>query len=191
MNCARKPFVSKTSTTVTNAHCSFLQMDTSTSGSWPDKYGHGGFILPRYYYGRDLKVTPDYISRLSYGNMTAHQFSTFNTSTTASLNPNPLNYDKRYLGCVESSSADSIELYVNDTISHRIAIYFCDFDKKERKQDIEIVNFMGHPIAEKQELSHFENGKWLLYRFSGSVRIKITNRNERTTAVLSALMFDN
>jgi hypothetical protein len=185
-----KHYIPATPERIKDTRCTFLRTDTSTLGDWTEVYGHEGFILPQYFYGRNLQVMPGYLSHLTYGNMKGHQFSTFNTSTPSSLHPNPLNYDKRYLGGVESSSVDSIGLYVNDTRLHQLAMYFCDFDKKGRKQDIEILDFKGDVIVAKQEVSHFEKGKWLLYSFSGSIRVRISNRNEQTTAVLSALMFD-
>jgi hypothetical protein len=85
---------------------------------------------------------------------------------------------------------DSIELYVTDQQQHQLALYFCDFDKKGRKQDIEILDLKGAVIVPRQQLTDFEKGKWLLYHFSGSIRIRITNQNKQTTAVISALMFD-
>jgi hypothetical protein len=168
----------------------FLRTDTSTKGSWAGVYGQEGFILLQYFYGRDLQFIPDYVYKVTYGNMKGHQFSSWNSSTVSSLNPNPISSQKKYLGGLETESTDSIELYVNDKQRRQLALYFCDFDKKHRKQDIEILDLSGNSIVPQKQLANFEKGEWLLYNFSGNIRIRMTNQNKQTTAVISALLFD-
>ena len=81
-------------------------------------------------------------------------------------------------------------LYVNDTQPHQVALYVCDFDKIGRKETIELCDLNGHLLTPPCRLSNFEEGKWLRFRFSGSIRIRLIDRSSDSTAVLSALMFD-
>jgi hypothetical protein len=74
------------------ANGGFLLTDTSTLGSWAGKYGFEGFVMPQYFFGHHLQFFPDYVSDVAYGKMKGHQFSTWNSSTVSSLNPNPINY---------------------------------------------------------------------------------------------------
>lgn len=169
----------------------FVGTDSKTMGNWATVYGADGFIMPRYFYGRDCQAFPNYISAVEYGRLTGHQFSTWNTSTDSSLLTSPISYCARYLGAVETSGVDSITVYVNDAHTHELAIYACDFDKAGRQQSIEILDLEDHVLSPAQKMTAFEKGCWLRYKFSGSFKLRLTNLNHATTAALSALMFGN
>ena len=59
-----------------------------------------------------------------------------------------------------------------------------------REQTIELLDLQGHVLAPACTVTGFELGKWLRFRFSGTLQIRLTNQNSSTTALLSALMFD-
>ena len=40
----------------------FLGIDNNTQGKWAGKYGSDGFILTRYFFGRNCQVWPSYLS---------------------------------------------------------------------------------------------------------------------------------
>ena len=167
----------------------FLGDDETTMGNWAGKYGSEGFVLARYFFGRDIQAWPDYVSGIDYGAFKSRQFSMWNTSTASSLVTSPISA-QRFLGALESSAGDSITVYVNDAKPHELAVYVCDFDKAGREQEIDVVDLNGRVMVPAQKMTAFETGKWLRYRFAGSFKLRITNRNSATTAVLSALMFD-
>jgi hypothetical protein len=169
---------------------SFLRVDTSTEGNWPGTYGKDGFCMPRYFYGRDCQALPDYLCAVDCEGFTNRQFSIWSNATKSSLWTSPISYCARYLGALETSGTGSVTLYVSDTQPHQLALYVCDFNKAGRKETIEIRDLEGHVLVPANTVSDFEQGKWLRFKFSGSIRVRVANQNSRSTAVLSALMFD-
>jgi hypothetical protein len=71
-----------------------------------------------------------------------------------------------------------------------LALYVCDFDKVGREETIEILDLAGHVLVPACNVNNFEQGKWLRFRFSGSIQIRVANQTSDSTAVISALMFD-
>jgi hypothetical protein len=168
----------------------FLGIDAISKGSWTTNYGSDGFIMPRYFYGRDCQARPDYLCAVDYGGFTNRQFSYWKNSTASSLLTSPISYCARYLGALETSRSDGLTLYVTDVQPHQLALYVCDFDKAGREETIEVQDLAGHALAPACTVSGFEQGKWLRYQFSGSIRLHLSNQKSSSTAVLSALMFD-
>ena len=185
-----KPVVATTGRNTQTPAAAFLGIDETTKGDWPAKYGSDGFIMPRYFWGRDCQAWSDYLCAVDYGSFTNRQFSSWNSSTASSLLTSPISYCARYLGALETSGSDSVTLYVSDAQPHQLALYVCDFDKAGREETIELLDLEGHVLAPACTVSGFEQGKWLRYQFSGSIQVRLTNRKSGSTAVLSALMFD-
>ena len=159
-------------------------------GNWPTNYGSEGFIMPSYFYGRDCQALPDYVCAVDYGRFANRQFALWNKSTPSSLLTSPISYCARYLGALETSGSDSLTLYVNDSRPHQLALYVCDFDKAGREESIEVQDLQGRTLAPPCTVNDFAQGKWLRFKFSGSIQVRLANRNSNSTAVLSALMFD-
>lgn len=189
---ASEPVETTTAPAPAGATAAFVGSDLRTLGSWAGKYGEEGFILARYFYGRDAQAWPDYLSAVDYGELTGHQFSIWSGTTDNSLQQSALASPDlpRFLGALETRGSDSVTLWVNDARQHQLALYFCDFDMKGRKQEIEIRDLEDRVLSPAQTIADFEQGKWLTFRFSGSIKVRIVNRNAATTALLSALMFD-
>jgi hypothetical protein len=168
----------------------FLGIDETTQGNWPNTYGTDGFILLRYFYGRDCQAWPDYLNAVEYrGNSTNRQFIKWNSKPESPLT-SPISYCARYLGALETSTSNSLTLYVSDSQPRQLALYVCDFDKKGRKEIIEIRDLKSRLLTPAIAVGDFEHGKWLRFKFTGSIQIHVINRNSESTAVLSALMFD-
>jgi hypothetical protein len=179
-----------TGTNTQTASAAFLGIDETTKGYWATNYGSSGFILPRYFYGRDCQVWPDYLCAVDYGSFTNRQFSLWNNSSASTLLTSPISYCARYLGALETAGSNSITLYIADSQPHQVALYVCDFDKAGREEPIEFLDLAGNALGPVCKVIDFDQGKWLRFRFSGSIQIRIANQNNRSTAVLSALMFD-
>jgi len=168
----------------------FLGIDESTEGNWPTNYGSDGFILLRYFYGRDCQARPDYLCAVDYGNFTNRQLSLWKNATASTLLTSPISYCARYLGALETSSSNSFTVYVNDIQPHQLALYACDYDKAGREETIEVQDLKNHLLTPPIPVSNFEQGKWLRFKFSGNIQIRLTNQKANSSAVLSALMFD-
>lgn len=185
-----KPVVVITGKDAQTATATFLGIDDATMGNWPGVYGADGFYMPAYFHGRDCQAWPDYLSAVECAGFTNRQFAIWNNATKSSLWTSPISYCARYLGALESPASGSLTLYVNDGQSHQLALYVCDFNKGSREESIEITDLGGHVLVSACTVSNFEEGKWLKFKFSGSIQVHLANLNKRSTAVLSALMFD-
>jgi len=173
-----------------SATADFLGIDATSKGNWPTNYGSEGFIMLRYFYGRDCQAWPDYLCAVDYGGFTNRQLSLWKNATASTLLTSPISYCARYLGALDTTNSGSIKIYVSDTQPHQLALYVCDYDKKGREETIELADMQGHGLAPACTVSNFEEGKWLRFQFSGSIQVRLTNRKIDSTAVLSALMFD-
>jgi hypothetical protein len=185
-----KTVAATTGTNTQTAAAAFLGVDETTKGNWPTNYGVNGFIMPRYFHSYDCQVWPDYLCAVDYGGFTNRQFSLWRNSTTSSLLSSPISYCARYLGALETSGSESLTLYVGDSQPHQLALYVCDFDKAGRDETIELLDLNGHALTPACAVSDFKVGKWLRFKFSGSIQIRLNNQKSGSTAVLSALMFD-
>jgi hypothetical protein len=185
-----EPVVATTAPNTQKPTAAFLGSDETTGGNWGSKYGSDGFYMPRYFYGRDCQARPDYLCAVDCGSFTNRQFSIWKNATRSSLLTSPISYCARYLGALETSGSDSLTLYVSDVQPHQLALYVCDFDKAGREEAIELTDLQGHALAPACEVSDFDKGKWLRFKFSGSIQVRINNRKSSSPAVLSALMFD-
>lgn len=168
----------------------YLGMDDTTMGDWPGKYGSDGFYMPRYYFGRDCQAWPDYLCSVDCDGFTNQQFASWNSSTPSSLWTSPIAHCARYLGALETPASGSLTLYVSDTQPHQLALYVCDFKKAGREETIEIRDLHGKVLVPACTVSHFEPGKWIKFKFSGSIQVRVASLKSNSTAVLSALMFD-
>jgi hypothetical protein len=168
----------------------FLSIDDTTMGNWATSYGSDGFVMPSYFYGRACQALPDYLCAVDYGSFTDRQFSIWKNATVSSLLTSPIAYCARYLGALETFGTDTLTLYVSDDQPHQLALYVCDFDKAGREETIELLDLKGQVLVPACTVSHFEQGKWLRFKFSGNIQVRLTNRKSSSTAVLSALMFD-
>ena len=187
-----KPVTATTGNDTQTSTAALLEIDEITKGNWPTNYGSDGFIMLRYFWGRNCEVWPDYLCAVDYGSsFTNRQFSLWKNSTESSLLTSPISYCARYLGALETSDSDSLTLYVGDTQQHQMALYVCDFDKAGREETIELRDLNGRLLTPACTVGNFEQGKWLRIQFSGSIQVHLVNRKSGSTAVLSALMFDH
>ncbi len=172
------------------ATATFLGIDETTMGNWPTNYGSDGFLMPSYFYGRDCQALPDYVSAVDCGSFTNRQLAIWTNHSPSTLFTSPISYCARYLGALETSGSDVLTLYVNDTRPHQLALYVCDINKAGRKESIEVSDLKGRVLVPAQSVTNFQQGKWLRFQFSGNIQLRVKNENGKSTAVLSALMFD-
>jgi hypothetical protein len=185
-----KPIEVTTGPDMRTAAATFLGTDDTTRGDWPGKYGSDGFYMPSYFYGRSCQAWPDYLCAVDCGGFTNRQFSLWNKSTESSLWTSPISYCARYLGALETSTSGSVTVYVCDNQPHQLALYVCDFDKAGREETVEIRDLKGRVLVAACTVTNFEQGKWLKFKFSGSIQVRLGSLKSNCTAVLSALMFD-
>jgi alpha-L-rhamnosidase len=78
---------------------------------------------------------------------------------------------------------------LTDSVAHKIALYFLDWDSTSRAQTVEVLDASTNQVLDTRSISGFNNGKYLVWNVKGNVRIRIT-RTSGANAVVSGLFFD-
>ncbi len=158
----------------------FVQTDTTTSGSWKGMYGGDGFQL-----------IGDRVSYPSYVAVTASGYTPWtwaaSTADSRALQKYASATD-RIAACWYSTGSFSIALDFNDNNTHRVAVYLVDFNTKGRSERVDILDANG-AVLDTRSAAGFLNGQYLVWNLGGHVRIRFTNTNAATNAVISGLFF--
>lgn len=155
----------------------FITTDLGTRGNWKSGYGTEGFSL-----ANDGASVPSYVTV----NQTGGAPWTWSASTD----------DVRALAKVESSDRIAAtwfgdfdtEFNFTDTGSHRVAVYFVDYDNRGRTQAVQILDTATSAVLDQRTLSDFGAGVYLVWDLKGAVTLRI-RRTEGPNAVYSALFF--
>jgi alpha-L-rhamnosidase len=170
----------------------FIQ-DSLTSGKWKDHYGKEGFVLfNQLEKGKHLQKLPGYVSSLVLRNeanvhldlpadnsvLTEPSGNTGSFGSVITQDPVPL---------LETMT---IDLQVTGSQSHQVALYFLDWDDSARRSAIEVFDAKSlRLIAPVQLIKNYKNGKYLVFNYSGSIRIRV-NQVRGPNAAVSGLFFD-
>jgi len=90
----------------------------------------------------------------------------------------------------ETLETMTIDLRVTGSQLHQVALYFLDWDNQERRSEIEVFDATTLKlIAPVQLIKTYKNGKYLVFNYSGSIRIRV-NQVRGPNAAVSGLFFD-
>jgi hypothetical protein len=85
----------------------------------------------------------------------------------------------------------TVNIDVNDSQKHQLALYFLDWDNDGRRSAVELFDLKTLKLlAPVQLIRDYQNGKYLFFDYSGSLRIRI-NHVRGKNAALSAIFFDD
>lgn len=170
----------------------FLQ-DSLTSGNWKGSYGKEGFVLFNYLENsKHLQKLPAYISSVKLRNeANVHlDLPADNRVLKDTLGTN------RSFGAIVTKDPTptlqtiTMDVQVTGTQNHQIALYFLDWDNKERRSAIEIFDTKTLKlISPVQLIKDYQNGKYLIFNYTGSIRIRI-NHVRGDNAAVSGIFFD-
>jgi hypothetical protein len=166
--------------TSSGANWLFAGADSTTGGSWIGKYGADGYF-----------VLPNTSKYPTYSNPTATGKSDWlwawsTTDTRALQLPGST---ARTAGCWYSSTSFTIDVRITDGQTHRVALYFCDWDSGGRNQTVELINGDTGAVVNAQSLSGFSAGRYLIWDLKGNFKIRVTNKLAGGNAVLNGLFF--
>ena len=82
-----------------------------------------------------------------------------------------------------------MDVDLTDGQQHDLELYFLDWDKQGRSEQVQITNAATGAVLSTQTVSSFQSGIYLDYTISGNVLITIT-KEAGTNAVLSGLFLD-
>jgi hypothetical protein len=156
----------------------FLNSDTATQGNWKGVYGEDGSNINGV-----AASLPSYAVASLTGAAT-YNYGNPGTDVRALQLPATAGRVK----CVwYSSTSFSIDVNLNDASSHRVAIYFADYDNGGRAQTVDVVDAVTGVALNSQALSNFGSGRYLVWNMAGHVLIKIT-RTAGANAVASGIL---
>ncbi len=159
----------------------FVKTDTAAQGTWKGVYGANGY-----------NVIDDTVSYPAYVTVTpASQLNTIWTTSTSDVRAlqKALSLTDRLAATWYTFSSFTIDLNFNDAAQHQVAVYNLDWDFNGRTQTVSILDGTTNAVLDSQSVSSFQNGKYLVWKLTGHVIIRVTNTGP-ANAVISGLFFD-
>lgn len=154
--------------------------NTTRGGTWKGNLGAQGHLVVA-----DSQSLPSYVSIAPSGK--ADWTWAYSTTDTRALQRQSLN--SRVASCWYASAAFDVELNFSDTQPHRVSFYCVDWDRANRQQRIEVLDFTTRQVLHSYTLSNFSNGTYLDYSIKGRVIVRFT-RITSFNAVMSGIFFD-
>jgi hypothetical protein len=172
-----------------------FNQDSLTSGNWKTRYGSDGFLLFNYRTNNQhLQQLPSYMASIKLKN-----------AANVHLNPTgkgdkflvDTETNDRYFGAIITQDPKptlqtmTVDLDVKDSQKHRLALYFLDWDNDGRRSAVEIFDLQTLKLlAPVQLVKDYQNGRYLVFDYSGSLRIRI-NHVRGKNAALCGIFFDD
>ncbi len=169
-----------------------FRQDSLSGGKWNGKYGSEGFMLFNYFKaGKHLQKLPNYIDSIVlrqgkniYRDLPA-TYATLRDTTGAYKSLGAI-ATQDPIPCLQTMT---IDIHASDSTPHQIALYFLDWDNKGRRSAIEIFDLKTlNLLAPVQLVKNYKDGRYLIFNYSGSIRIRI-NQVRGENAALSGLFF--
>ncbi|WP_165250234.1 PKD domain-containing protein [Paludisphaera soli] len=156
----------------------FVGSDATTKGSWMGVYGGAGHNVV----GAGVGL-PSYAQVGATGNGTY----TFASSTTdARALQKPANPADRIAAAWNSTTTFVVDVKLTDGDVHPVDLYFLDFWREGRSQQVEVVNAATGAVLDTRTVSDFSQGVHLTWNVGGHVQFRIT-RLAGPSAVLNGL----
>ena len=158
---------------------SLVQIDTTTQGNWSVNYGLDGYSIVN-----DATSYPAYAEVTTTGATSYTWLS--GTSDVRALRR--ASGSGRLAAAWYSSSSFEIAINLTDGQAHDVAFYALDWDSTTRAQRFDVLDGFGGQVLASQALNGFHDGKYVVFRLTGSVRVKVT-KTGGNNAVVSGVFF--
>jgi hypothetical protein len=160
----------------------FVGTDARTSGTWKGAYGKGGY-----------NIINNAVNYPGYATVSASGQSAFtwaaSTPDTRALQQSA--GTSRIAACWYSTTTFTVDVNLTDGLAHQVSFYCLDWDKWPRTQKVEVLDATTNAVLDTQNVSGFTGGVYLVYTFTGHVKVRLTNTGPiRANAVLSGIFFD-
>ncbi|MEO8592805.1 MAG: Ig-like domain-containing protein [Candidatus Solibacter sp.] len=152
----------------------FVGTDDTTKGSWKGVYGQQGYVI-----ASDSTSLPSYASLTFSG--TSQLVWSLTTDPRALLQANSTT--SRIASVFYASPGFSLDLYLSDSQSHRLALYFLDWDGSGRSQSVTVLDANTLQVLDTRSVASFQSGRYLVWNITGHVLIQVSK-----TAVPSAVL---
>ena len=162
----------------------FLGMDTTTRGNWKGVYGSDGYVLSDY-----ALAVPSY-SQFNAVNVNQRLVDTWSCSPDPGFTCDPRELQKqpyayspleRVEGYYYSRMSDDFQLSTTDGQTHRIALYFCDYEFYGRQISVIAHNTNTGAVLDTRTLNNYSGGVYLVYNYTGNVDFEVLDNIVPTT----------
>ncbi|MHC4122530.1 MAG: alpha-L-rhamnosidase-related protein [Planctomycetota bacterium] len=178
----------------------FIREDSQTSGNWAGTYGKDGHILFSCFgQKRHLELLPEYVSSINFIDSAIGAAGHIHWASDTSDPRAPFiskNNNRRAVGAISTQNptpcfqTTAFDIKLNKEHNYQLALYFVDWDRQKRNLVVEMFDYeTKNLIAPLKKVSDFGKGKYLVYVYDKSVRLRI-NHIRGGDAVLSAIFFD-
>jgi hypothetical protein len=169
--------------------------DSITAGNWKAQYGSDGMVLFNgKSNGEHIQRLPPYVTSIKLRNA-ANVHLRLSDKEDKVVAENLA--DEKYFGAIITQDPEptlqtmTIDVDVKDEQKHRLALYFLDWDNDGRRSSVEIFDLKTLKLlAPVQLVRNYHNGKYMVFEYSGSLRIRV-NHVRGKNAALSGLFFDS
>jgi hypothetical protein len=180
----------------------FVNLDTTTRGTWSGVYGSQGYLLAPNDANHPYSQIPGYAA-VSVSEAATYIWADSTNDSRALKRPTGSNGNNRLAACWYAGSAFAVDINATDGQAHQIAFYFLDWDslgspagRVERVDAQDAITgttldsrTLGQPSGDANPADRFNNGKYLVWNVRGHVRFRITDLNTTSNAALSGLFF--
>jgi hypothetical protein len=161
----------------------FVKTDSTTSGSWPGKYGSDGYVI-----ANSSSSLPSYLASFTPSASAATYTWVNPSSDTRALFTGPSS-GTRIASTYYSSTSFSFDLNFRDSAPHQIALYSLDIEPSGRAQTISILDGSTNAVLSAAvPLASFGNGIWAVWNVSGHVIVKVVSTGN-LNGVVSGVFF--
>lgn len=176
----------------------FVKTDAATSGNWGGVYGKDGYVLCNYERGGGNRQSlPKYVESLDFFRAFPKAGLPDNTTWAAetadarALASGPENAAQRCAACVSNNDQTmTLAVRVRGVQPYQVALYFVDFDRKGRRQAVEMLDADTlKMVAPVKIVDDCAGGKYLVYRYDRSAKFRF-DKVRGDIVTLSGVFFD-
>jgi hypothetical protein len=165
----------------------FLGKDTTTIGNWKGVYGQDGQFMAQITYN-----APSY-SKLNPINETEQVLNDYATDPRALLKvQGQFSSTERVESYYAALSSMSFQVNTSDNLTHRIALYFCDYNNTGASVTVNALDTPTGNVLNTQVLASYAGGVYLIYNYQGTITFQVVNNVQTAfppAATLAALFW--
>ena len=162
------------------ATAQFVAEDRHTQGNWKKLYGKDGYLL-----AGDESKPPAYAAVQCTGRL-----NTWEANTKAERALQRARGNERVAaGWYERRDSFHFDIKVSDTLEHSVALYLLDWRQAGYTAKVEILDAASGIVLDTRTVRAFDAGKYLIWKFKGSIRIRLTPAGDSRWVVASGIFF--
>lgn len=160
----------------------FLGTDDTTRGDWQGKYGAEGYELV----AKESKLPANLNLAWQSGKLWTYAAATDDSRALAYFANPPTGKDRIAAGRYGVEVAFTVDVGESQ---RRLTIYHLDYDRKSRKQSVEIADALSGQVFDKREIANFSEGRYQSWQVQGRLRVTF-HRASGDNATVAGIFFD-